>query len=184
MLTLSKLAQAAILGALIHGTGIASAGSADPSKFEPVQYEAQKVLYDWNYATPHEGLRALGYIKNHIKAMEEFGDLENSDFVIVAHGNDLHAFSRLNSEAFPDAYNQLKELSDMGVKIHVCRNAARGRGYEPDEFYDMITVVPAAVIDIAKYQNMGYSYMYPALHPRMTREDDIIPKYPEVTMDE
>lgn len=169
--------------ALAMATAV-SAGPQDKSEFDPVGYDAQNVLYDWNFQEPQDGLRALGYVRNHIKALEEFGDLENSNIVIVAHGNDLHALSRLNSEAFPDAYEKLKELTDKGVKIHVCRNAARSRGYDPEDFYDVITVVPAAVIDIAKYGNMGYSYMYPALHPRMTREDDIIPKYPEVTVDE
>lgn len=159
------------------------AGPTDSSTFDPVRYGAQNVVYDWNYPTPEEGLRALGFIRNHVKAMQEFGDLENSEIVIVAHGNDLHAFSRLNSEAYPDAYAQLKELTDLGVKIHICRNAAAGRGYGPEDFYDIMTVVPAAVIDIAKYGNLGYSYMYAELFPRITRED-IIAKHPEVTMDE
>ena len=35
----------------------------------------------------------------------------------------------------------------------------------------MITVVPAAVIDIAKWQNQGYSYMYAEWFPRLTREE-------------
>ncbi|MCQ0969825.1 DsrE family protein [Paracoccus sp. TK19116] len=157
------------------------AGPEDPSTFDPVQYGPQKVLYDWNYATPEDGLRALGFIRNHIAAMEEFGDLEGSDIVVVAHGNDLHAFARQNAAAFPDAYTALQELADKGVKFHVCRNAAKGRGYEPDDFYDLITVVPAAVIDIAKYGNEGYSYMYPALFPRMTTQD-IAEKYPEIGM--
>ncbi|MEY8843264.1 DsrE family protein [Cribrihabitans sp. XS_ASV171] len=186
MYSLTLSLRAAALGSLA-ALGIAAsaqAGPQDKSQFDPVGYDAQNVVYDWNYATPEDGLRALGYVRNHIKALEEYGDLENSNIVIVAHGNDLHALSRLNSEAFPDAYEKLKELTDKGVKIHVCRNAARGRGYGPEDFYDLVTVVPAAVIDIAKYGNMGYSYMYPALFPRMTREDDIIPKYPEVTMDE
>ena len=157
------------------------AGPEDPSTFDPVGYEAQKVLYDWNYATPEDGLRALGYIRNHIAAMEEFGDLEGSDIVVVAHGNDLHAFARQNAAAFPEAYESLKALADKGVKFHVCRNAAKGRGYDPEDFYDLITVVPAAVIDIAKYGNEGYSYMYPALFPSMNT-DDIAAKYPEVGM--
>lgn len=184
MTYLIRPALAAACAISMLWTGAVLAGPEDKSHFDPVQYEAQKALYDWNYATPQDGLRALGYVRNHIKAMQEYGDMENSKFVIVAHGNDLHAFSRLNSEAFPEAYEKLKELTDLGVEIHVCRNAARGRGYEPEDFYDLVTVVPAAVIDIAKYQNAGYSYMYPAIHPRMTRKDDIIPKYPEVTMDE
>ncbi len=157
----------------------AVAGPDDPSSFEPVAYGSQKVLYDWNYPTPESGLRALGFVRNHIKALEEFGDREASDIVIVAHGNDLHAFSRLNRQAFPDAYDALKQLVDKGVKIRVCRNAARSRGYAPEDFYDFVTVVPAAVIDIAKWQNEGYSYMYPELFPRMTRED-VIAEHPEL----
>lgn len=182
-----KMTTRAVALALATATGLAAvpahAGPTDPSAFDPKQYGPQKVLYDWNYATPEEGLRALGFIRNHIKTMKEFGDFENSHIVMVAHGNDLHAFSRLNSEAYPDAYKLFKELTDEGVEIHVCRNAARSRGYQPEDFYDIMTVVPAAVIDIAGYQQEGYSYMIPSLFPRMTRED-IIAKHPEVTMDE
>lgn len=91
--------------------------------------------------------------------------------MIVAHGNELHAFSRLNRAAYPDMYEELKALKDAGVTIRVCSNAARSRGYKPDEFYDVITVVPAAVIDLAKWQNEGYSYMYAESFPRLTREE-------------
>ena len=31
--------------------------------------------------------------------------------------------------------------------------------------------VPAAVIDLAKWQNEGYSYMYAEMFPRLTREE-------------
>ena len=177
-----RLAAAAVaLSALLSGA--AAAGPDDPSKFDPVKYEAQKVLYDWNYAEPIDGIRALGFIRNHLKAMEEYGDRKGSKVVLVAHGNELHAFSRLNRKAYPEAYEELKKMADAGVEIHVCANAARGRGYKPEDFYDFVTVVPAAVIDIAKYQNQGYSYMYPQLVSKMTR-DDIVAKYPELEMGE
>jgi hypothetical protein len=181
----TSLTRAATLAtALAFGLPAAVlAGPEDASAFDPVQYEAQKVLYDWNYPTPEAGLRALGFIRNHIKALEEYGDLENSKIVVVAHGNDLHAFSRLNAEAYPEAYELLKELADKGVEFHACRNAARSRGYAPEDFYDLVTVVPAAVIDIAKYGNMGYSYMYPELFPRMTREE-VVAQHPELSMQE
>ena len=167
--------------ALVASSLAAQAGPDDKSSFEPVQYEAQKVLYDFNFDAPLDGVRALGFIRNHIKAAKEFGDFEGSKFVVVAHGNELHGFSRLNRAAFPDVYDAVKELADEGVEFHICRNAAKGRGYAPDEFYDLFTVVPAAVIDIAKYENAGYSYMYPALTPRMNR-DDVIAKYPELEL--
>ena len=107
----------------------------------------------------------------HLRAIKEYGDAAKSHIVIVAHGNELHAFSRLNRAAYPDMYEELKALKDAGVTIRVCSNAARSRGYKPDEFYDVITVVPAAVIDIAKWQNEGYSYMYAEGFPRLTREE-------------
>jgi intracellular sulfur oxidation DsrE/DsrF family protein len=147
------------------------AGPNDPSPFDPTPYKAQKALYDFNFAKPLEGKAAFGYVKNHLRAIKEYGDPKQSHIVIVAHGNELHAFSRLNRAAYPDMYEELKALKDAGVTIRVCSNAARSRGYKPDEFYDVITVVPAAVIDIAKWQNEGYSYMYAEGFPRLTREE-------------
>lgn len=183
-MTKPKLPLAAALVALATvWSGIAVAGPEDPSKFDPVKYEAQKVLYDWNYAEPIDGIRAFGFVRNHLKAMDEYGDRKNSKVVVVAHGNELHAFSRLNAKAYPEAYEKLKEMTDAGVEIHVCANAAKSRGYAPEDFYDLITVVPAAVIDIAKYQNEGYSYMYPQLVPKMTR-DDVVAKFPELSMEQ
>jgi len=157
----------------------AFAGPEDPSKFDPTPYKPQKALYDFNFAKPTDGRVAFGYVKNHLEAIRKFGDPKNSHLVIVAHGNELHSFSRLNREAYPDMYEELKALKDAGVTIHVCANAARSRGYKPDEFYDVITVVPAAVIDIAKWQNQGYSYMYAEWFPRLTR-DELLRQHPEL----
>ena len=67
--------------------------------------------------------------------------------------------SRRNQAAYPDAYEQLKELTDQGVEVRVCRNAARFRGYQPDDFYDLVTVVPAAMTELARWQAKGYAYI-------------------------
>ncbi len=157
----------------------AIAGPTDPSKFDGTPYKAQKALYDFNFAKPNDAMPAFGYIKNHLKAIKEYGQPAASHIVIVAHGNELHAFSRLNRAAYPDMYAELKALKDAGVSIQVCSNAARSRGYKPDEFYDVITVVPAAVIDIAKWQNEGYSYMFAGWYPRLTREE-VVKQHPEL----
>ena len=149
----------------------ALAGPADPSTFDATPYKSQKALYDFNFAKPLDALPAFGYVKNHLEAIRKYGQPDTSKIVIVAHGNELHAFSRLNRAAYPQMYDELKALKEAGVTIHVCGNAARARGYKPDEFYDVVTVVPAAVIDIAKWQNEGYSYMYAGWFPRLTREE-------------
>lgn len=116
-------------------------------------------------------MRALGYIRNQLRALDEFGDGEKSHIVIVGHGNELHAFSRHNREQFPDVYERMKELTDQGVSIYVCRNAARGAGYDTDDFYDVVTVVPAAVTEIAKWQNQGYSYMNATWFTKLKRDE-------------
>ncbi len=157
----------------------AMAGPDDPSTFDGTPYKAQKALYDFNFARPMDAKPAFGYVTNHLKAIKEFGDAGRSHIVVVAHGNELHAFSRLNRAAYPDMYEALKALKDAGVTLHVCSNAARSRGYKPDEFYDVITVVPAAVIDIAKWQNDGYSYMFAGWYPRLTREE-VVKEHPEL----
>ncbi len=149
----------------------ALAGPEDPSRFVAIDYGAQKVMYDFNFAEPKDGIAALGFIRNHIAALKKHGDFKKSHFVMIAHGNELHAYSRKNRSAFPEAYKALKEITDEGVEIHICSNAARSRGYKPDEFYDIMTVVPAAVIDIPHYAGKGYSYMYPAMFPRITRDE-------------
>jgi len=168
-----------LTAALLCSTALAAtAGPEDPSKFDKTPYAPQKALYDFNFGNPEQGRVAFGYVRNHLKAIKEYGDPKNSRIVIVAHGNELHSFSRLNRMSYPDMYEQLKALTDAGVTIHVCSNAARSRGYKPDEFYDVITVVPAAVIDIAKWQNQGYSYMYAEWFPRLKRED-FLTEHPE-----
>lgn len=159
----------------------ALAGPDDPSKFDATRYTPQKALYDFNFAKPTDARTAFGYIKNHLKAIKEFGEPTRSHIVIVAHGNELHAFSRKNRAVYPGMYTELKALADAGVTIHICRNAAASRGYAPDEFYDVTTVVPAAVIDIAKWQNNGYSYMYAEWFPRLKR-DEHTASYPELQM--
>ena len=174
-----KTLHAVVLAAASLLSGAARAGPNDPSTFDPTPYAAQKAMYDFNFAKPNDVVPAFGYVLNHLEAIERFGDAKNSHLVIVAHGNELHALSRLNRAAFPDMYGRLKALKDAGVTIHICSNAARSRGYKPEDFYDVTTVVPAAVIDIAKWQNQSYSYMFAGWYPRLTREEVVL-QYPEL----
>ena len=175
---MKNLCSTVLVSACLWSTQ-AIAGPDDPSKFDPTPYKAQKAMYDFNFEKPTDTGPAFGYVLNHLQAIKQYGDPAHSHLVIVAHGNELHALSRLNRAAFPEMYGQLKALKDAGVIIHICANAARSRGYKPEDFYDVTTVVPAAVIDIAKWQNEGYSYMFAGWYPRLTREE-VVKQYPEL----
>ncbi len=143
-----------------------------PSQFRDDAYTPQNVVYEFNYQTPADGVRALGYIRNHLRALEEFGDVaKDSHIVVVMHGYEVHAVAREQAEHFPDVYAKLKELTDKGVSFYVCRNSARGKGYEVDDFYDLVTLVPAGMSEIGHWQAKGYAYINPYLNKRMSRED-------------
>lgn len=155
------------------------AGPTDPSKFDGSPLGAQRVVYQFNFETPEDIHQGLGYLTNHLKGLREFGDSKNSHLVIVAFGNELHMLSRLNRAAYPDFYEQLKVLTDQGVEIHVCGNAARFRGYKPDDFYDLVTVVPSAMTDLVKLQAKGYAYISGGVIHRIKRSD-FRAKHPEI----
>jgi hypothetical protein len=61
----------------------------------------------------------------------------------------------------------------------VCRNAASFRGYKPQDFYDLVTVVPAGVIDLAKWQAQGYAYISGDVIQRSKR-NEFKDKHPEI----
>lgn len=166
-----KRARSAVAAALLLAAGYAAAGPDDPSAFDGSRYAAQKAVYDFNFETPEDLKGALGTVRNHLKAIGEFGDPQNSRIVIVAHGNEIHALSRLNRAAFPEVYDTLKELAAAGVKVTLCRNAGLARGYKVGDFYDLVSVVPSAVIEIPKWESAGYAYIYLNGYPRMQREE-------------
>jgi len=138
---------------------VAWAGPNDPSKLDGSALGAQKAVYQFNFENPQDLEQGLGYLSNHLKALKQFGDVRQSQLVVVAHGNELHMLSRLNHAAYPDIYDELKALADQGVQFRVCRNAATFRGYKAEDFYDVVTVVPAAMTELAKWQAKGYAYI-------------------------
>ena len=166
-----KAALRFVAVAVLFASGYAVAGPDDPSKFDTTGYTAQKAVYDFNFEKPVDLRGAFGTVRNHLKAIREFGDAKNSRIVIVAHGNEIHALARINRAAYPDVYDTLRELASAGVKVTLCRNAALARGYKIDEFYDLVTVVPSAVIEIPKWENKGYAYIYLNAYPRILREE-------------
>jgi uncharacterized protein len=168
-----------LLCGLLGIAGAVLAGPNDVSKFDDSPLGAQKAVYQFNFEKPEDLMQGLGYLSNHLNGLKEFGDVGKSHLVVVAHGNELHMLSRLNSAAYPDIYEKIKALTDRGVTIRVCRNAANFRGYKPQDFYDLVTVVPAAMTDLAKWQGKGYAYISGDAIKRSKRSE-LKEKYPEL----
>lgn len=177
MLALALALAVGVLGAPVPGWS----GPDDPSRLDTTPYAPQKVVYHFNLASPEQGIQSLRYLRNHLKTLKEHGAPGPSSIAVVANGNELHAFSRLNQVAYPEVYGQLKELTAQGVEFRVCANAAKARGYQPDAFYDLVTVVPAGVTELARYQNTGHAYILATAHEVIKREA-LLAKYPELGM--
>ncbi|MGL4991307.1 MAG: DsrE family protein [Sarcina sp.] len=97
---------------------------------------------------------AFGNIKNILK--EE----PDANIEILIHGEPLIKLTIVEANKL-NIYNEMKDLSDMGVVIAACNNTMKKIGIEKDELCPFIKVVPAGVIELVKKQEEGYSYIKP-----------------------
>ena len=134
------------------------------------RYGKQKVVYHINYDNPKKQSGALRNIQNHINAV----GAENLDLKVVLHGHGLALLLE------PDALEKLKKfnhanandtmtakidnLKNQGIKFKVCANTVKGRKVDIDtDLYnvDKDDIVPSGVAEVARLQQMGYSYVKP-----------------------
>jgi intracellular sulfur oxidation DsrE/DsrF family protein len=134
------------------------------------RYGKQKVVYHINYDNPKKQAGALRNIQNHINAV----GAENLDLKVVLHGNGLalllepdslaklKKFKHANADDTMTA--KIDNLKDQGIEFNVCANTVRGRKVDVDaDLYnvDKADIVPSGVAEVARLQQMGYSYVKP-----------------------
>jgi len=134
------------------------------------RYGKQKVVYHINYDNPKKQSGALRNIQNHINAV----GAENLDLKVVLHGNGLalllepDALAKLKKFKHANADENMTEkidnLKNQGIKFNVCANTVRGRKVDVEhDLYnvDKGDIVPSGVAEVARLQQMGYSYVKP-----------------------
>ena len=133
-------------------------------------YGKQKVVYHINYDNPKMQTGALRNIQNHINAV----GADNLDLKVVLHGNGLALLLE------PDSLEKLKKfkhanaddtmtakidsLKNQGITFNVCENTVKGRKVDVDtDLYNVEKkdIVPSGVAEVARLQQMGYSYVKP-----------------------
>lgn len=121
-------------------------------------YGKQKVVYHVNYDDPKHQAAAMRNIQNHINAVSA----ENLDLVVVMHGKGVTLLKKANEDM--NFQSKVVNLKDQNVKFQVCNNTLRGKkiDYESDLFDVMETdIVPSGVAELARLQQMGYTYIKP-----------------------
>ncbi|NOQ88470.1 MAG: hypothetical protein GQ550_06050 [Gammaproteobacteria bacterium] len=134
------------------------------------RYGKQKVVYHINYDNPKQQAGALRNIQNHINAV----GAENLDLKVVLHGNGLalllepEALQKLKKFKHANADDamtaKIDNLKSQGIDFNVCANTVRGRKVDVDsDLYnvDKGDIVPSGVAEVARLQQMGYSYVKP-----------------------
>ncbi|MDP1682807.1 MAG: DsrE family protein, partial [Burkholderiales bacterium] len=81
-------------------------------------------------------------------------------FVIVLHGNEIPFFAIKNHAKYKALMQRAQSLSLDGIiEFRMCRVAARGHGFEPNDIHGFVTVVPMADAEIIELQRQGFAYM-------------------------
>jgi intracellular sulfur oxidation DsrE/DsrF family protein len=151
---------------VVVGSMLLAAGLADAVQ----GYGKQKVVYHINYDNPKKQAGALRNIQNHINAV----GAENLDLKVVLHGNglalllepdslaDLPKFKHAN--ASDEMTAKVDGLKEQGVSFNVCANTVKGRNVDlNNDLYGVedSDIVPSGVAEVARLQDMGYSYIKP-----------------------
>jgi len=124
------------------------------------RYGKQKVVYHVNYPGGKDDkayLGAMRNIQNHINAV----GAENMDLKVVIHGNGI---GLLQSAKTPGkVQTAVANLRAQSIKFDVCANTLKGRKIGLDQLYEVFDedVVPSGVAELARLQQMGYTYIKP-----------------------
>lgn len=94
--------------------------------------------------------RVMANVNNLIKGLDEPYDIR-----IVANGAAVKGYLAAEYvSAFVD-------LTALGVTLNICQNSMNGFEMSPSMLLSCITIVPAAVITLARLQHQGFAYIKP-----------------------
>ncbi len=156
-----------ILSFFLYSLSFSEEKKEDVAKLEISEstYPSLKVVYDWNLSKPEDVSKALNYIRNHIKAYDEYSPLEEIEIVVVSHGAEIPVFAKKNKEVFKEIVERIKNFHDTyGIKFYVCYNAARAFGFDIKDFPSFVTLTPAGVAKLAALQEEGYRLVPAVVH--------------------
>jgi hypothetical protein len=135
--------------ALAGGAGVLAAAPAQAAEQVKVVYH----LLEGN----NQAARALGNIRNHLRAAPE------DKIVVVAHGEGvrflLDGARDRDGKPFDEA---VAALARQDVEFRVCRNTLMAHDIPVDKLLPQATLVPSGVAEIARLQaREGFVYLRP-----------------------
>ena len=145
---------------------LAAAAAEDTSREVQTPYTEPKVVYDFYFDDPQKINNALFWIRSLMNPlMDEPYNMapEFMDIKVVIHGTEIVTVARKNYEKYKDAVERMRYYASLGVEFKVCGLAAHDYGYNPNDFYEFIEVVPSAINELAHWQLEGYALITPTV---------------------
>ncbi len=122
------------------------------------KYAKQKVVYD-------VAVESEAAVRSVISRAQLLADLNGSDpfdskVVIVLHGDEIPFFAIKHLAKHRELMQRAQSATQAGIiEFRMCRIAAKGHGFEPEDIQGFVTMVPMADAEIVRLQQEGYAYM-------------------------
>lgn len=122
------------------------------------EYSKQKVVYDVAVGS----VAAVTSVLDRASFLSQLNGADpfDSKIIIVLHGNEIPFFGIKNTAKYKALMERVQSLSVGGVvEFRMCRVAARGHGFQPEDIHGFVTMVPMADAEIIALQHEGFAYM-------------------------
>ncbi len=113
------------------------------------------VVYQFNKASEkyHDGvLFSVG------EMIRKYDD--NITIVVTAFGAGIHILAKLPERPVSKKNRQIvQSLASYGVKFHACGNTLKTLGWDKNDLYDFVEIIPVGAADLLELQEQGYAYI-------------------------
>jgi hypothetical protein len=129
------------------------------ASLEKIDYAPHKVVYNVAVSSVESMshvLDVVSYLSNVYHA-----DPFDASIVMVLHGDEIPFFAVKNSAKYHDLMQRAQSLTVGGIiEFRMCKVAAKGHGFVPEDINGFVKVVPMADAEIVRLQQEeGYAYM-------------------------
>jgi intracellular sulfur oxidation DsrE/DsrF family protein len=141
-----------------------TAGAAEQAPWGRAQaqeydYQPQKVVFDVAVSSPARLSRILdraSYLSKLYNA-----DMFDASIVLVLHGNEIPFFAIKNYLKHKELMERAQSLTlNNVIEFRMCKIAAAGHGFKPEEIHGFVKIVPMADAEIVRLQREeNYAYM-------------------------
>jgi len=124
-----------------------------------VDYKPHKVVYDVSTVSMTAFTNVLDRVSylNTLYQADPFA----SSITIVLHGNEIPYFAIKNYAKHKELMSRARSLENSGnIEFRMCRLAAEGRGFKPEDIHGFVEMVPMADAEIIRLQQeQNHAYM-------------------------